>query len=60
MVHLVDHVMGLHVTLKNENNPERSDYLQQQVLIAEKQIDFLVYDLYELSQEEIECVEHGA
>ena len=57
MVALVETMLDLHKRLSAENNPQVKTALQRQIDATDKQIDRLVYELYELTEEEIAIVE---
>jgi len=60
MVALVDRILELNRKKVDENNPETLRLLETQIAATDRQIDRLVYDLYDLTPEEIELVEQGA
>ncbi len=57
MVGLVDHMLDLHKKLAKAKTPHEKDALQRQIDATDRQIDLLVYELYELTEEEIKIVE---
>jgi len=57
MVELVDHMLDLHKRLAKAKTPHEKDALQRQIDATDRQIDLLVYELYELTEEEIKIVE---
>jgi type I restriction-modification system DNA methylase subunit len=57
MVVLVKKMLALSDTQATENNPQTLRLLENQITATDRQIDHLVYELYELSSEEIELVE---
>jgi type I restriction-modification system DNA methylase subunit len=57
MVDLVDHMLDLHKKLPTVKTPHEKDSLQRQIDAKDSQIDRLVYELYELTDEEIRIVE---
>jgi hypothetical protein len=57
MVALVEQMLDLHKRLSAENNPQMKTMLQRQIDATDRQIDRLVYELYELTEEEIAIVE---
>jgi hypothetical protein len=60
MVALVEAMLDLHRRLSAEANPHVKSILQRQIDATDKQIDRLVYELYELTEEEIGIVEGAA
>ena len=59
MVGLVDRILELNRKKVDENNPETLRLIETQIAATDRQIDRLVYDLYDLTPEEIELVEQG-
>jgi len=57
MVSLVDQVLSLHKQLQEARTPQDQTRLQRQIEATDRQIDALVYELYELTEEEIKIVE---
>jgi hypothetical protein len=57
MVELVGRMLDLHKQLAAERNPQVKTVLQRQVEATDGQIDRLVYELYNLTEEEIAIVE---
>ena len=57
MVALVDQMFNLNKKLNNVKLPQEKNLLQRQIEAAGKQIDQLVYKLYDLKDEEIKIVE---
>jgi adenine-specific DNA methylase len=57
MVDLVDHMLDLHKKLQTIKTPHEKDTIQRQIDATDRQIDLLVYELYELTEEEIGIVE---
>jgi hypothetical protein len=57
MVDLVDHMLDLHKKLPLAKNPHEKEMIQRQIDATDRQIDHLVYDLYELTDEEVKIVE---
>jgi hypothetical protein len=53
-------MLDLHRRLSAEANPHVKSILQRQIDATDKQIDRLVYELYELTEEEIAIVEGAA
>ncbi len=59
MVALVERMLDLHKRLQEANTPDAKTRLQRQIAATDKEIDQLVYDLYELTDDEIRIVEGG-
>ena len=59
MVELVDHMLDLHKKLQDAKTPHEKETLQRQIEATDRQIDLLVYELYDLTEEEIKIVEGG-
>ena len=57
MVGLVERMLELNKKKANESNPDILQQLETQIAATDRQIDRLVYDLYELTEEEIALVE---
>jgi len=57
MVNLVDKMLNLNKKLNNAKLPQEKNLLQRQIEATDKQIDQLVYELYDLTDEEIKIVE---
>jgi hypothetical protein len=57
MVQLVERMLDLHQQLAAAQNPQTRTVLQRQIETTDRQIDQLVYALYELTAEEIGIVE---
>ena len=57
MANLVDQMLGLNKKLSEGKTPQAKDMLQRQIEATDKQIDQLVYKLYDLTNEEIKIVE---
>jgi hypothetical protein len=57
MVNLVDQMLNLNKKLNNAKLPQEKNLLQRQIETTDKQIDQLVYKLYDLTDEEITIVE---
>jgi len=57
MVNLVDRMLDLHKKLRTVKTPHEKETLQRQIDATDQQIDRLVYELYELTEEEIKIVE---
>jgi len=57
MVELVEKMLKLHEDLTNSKIPNEKEMIQRQIDATDKQIDQLVYDLYDLTSEEIKIIE---
>ncbi|MEI0526484.1 TaqI-like C-terminal specificity domain-containing protein [Brachyspira murdochii] len=57
MVALVDSIITLNKKLSSEKNPNAVTMISRQINAVDKQIDSLVYKLYNLSNEEIKIIE---
>ena len=57
MVSLVDQMLSLHKQLQEARTPHEQTSLQRQIEATDRQIDTQVYELYGLTEEEIEIVE---
>jgi len=57
MVKLVDKMLGLHKRLNKTKTPHDREVLQRQINATDRQIDKLVYELYDLTEVEIGIVE---
>ena len=57
MVALVERMLALHKQLADAKTPQAKNVLQQQIEVTDRAIDGLVYELYELTDEEIVIVE---
>ncbi len=57
MVNLVNQMLNLNKKLNNAKLPQEKNLLQRQIETTDKQIDKLVYELYDLTDEEIKIVE---
>ena len=60
VVSQVDLIMNLQKQLAVANSPNEKIRLQRQIEVTDREIDRLVYDLYELTEEEIAIVEGKA
>ena len=58
MVFLVEQIMSLHNKLKVINSPNGKKMIQKQIEVTDRQIDQLVYQLYEITDEEILIIEN--
>jgi hypothetical protein len=59
LVLCVEQLLGYNKSLPDIQNPHESEQLRRKIAYTEKRIDKLVYELYGLSEEEIEVVEEG-
>jgi hypothetical protein len=59
MVKFVEQMLDLHKHLPQAKTPNEKEALQRQIDATDKQIDQLVYQLYDLSTEEIRIVEQA-
>jgi type I restriction-modification system DNA methylase subunit len=57
VVKLVEQMLSLHKQLAAAKTPDEKTRLQRQIDATDQQIDHLVYELYELTKEEISIVE---
>ena len=57
MVGFVDTMLDLNRKLAESKNPQTKPILKRQIEATDRQIDKLVYKLYDLTDEEIEIVE---
>ncbi|MCZ9981005.1 hypothetical protein OFR20_05645 [Brachyspira hyodysenteriae] len=57
MVALVDSIIALNKKLAVEKNPNAVTMINRQINAVDKQIDTLVYKLYNLSEDEIKIIE---
>ena len=57
IVTLVDNIIALNKKLSAEKNPNSITMLNRQINAVDKQIDSLVYKLYNLNDEEIKIIE---
>ncbi len=60
MVSLVKQMLDLHKQLATAKLPQKKTILERQIESTDKQINELVYELYNLTEEEIKIVESGA
>jgi hypothetical protein len=60
IVSLVEQMLSLHKQLGTARTPQQKSMIQNQIKIADRQIDQLVYELYGLTEEEIAIVEGRA
>jgi len=59
MVKLVEGMLSLHEQLAAARSPQDKSVLQRQIDATDRQIDRLVYELYNLTDGEIAIVEEG-
>jgi len=59
MVELVERMLILHEKLATAKISQEKTIIQHQIEAMDRQIDLLVYELYGLTEEEIEIVEAG-
>jgi len=59
IVSLVDEMLELHKKISKIKNPDEKTRIQRQIDVTDAQIDNLVYQLYNLTQEEIKVVENS-
>ena len=57
MVTLVERMLALHKQLAKAKTPQAKTVLQRQIEATDRQIDRLVFELYDLTEEEIKIVE---
>ena len=57
IVQLVEQMLALHQQLAEAKTPPQKSMIQKQINVRDRQIDQLVYELYELTAEEIAIVE---
>ena len=57
MVQLVEQMLRLHQQINQENVPSSKKIIQQQIKVIDKQINQLVYELYDLTDEIIALIE---
>ena len=57
MVDLVNQMLDLNKNLAESKTPQEKAMLQRQIEATDRQIDQLVYELYELTPEEIAIIE---
>ena len=59
MVELVDRILDLNQRLTETKGGHNKAVLQRQIDATDRQIDQLVYELYDLTEEEIKIVEES-
>ena len=57
IVSLVEQMLNLHKNLSATRDPRSREQLQRRIDATDKQIDRLVYELYDLTEDEIRVVE---
>jgi len=57
MVKFVDRMLDLHKKLNDAKIPDEKTRIQREITATDSQIDHLVYQLYNLTEEEIKLVE---
>ncbi|MCH8020398.1 hypothetical protein IH785_11100 [candidate division KSB1 bacterium] len=57
MVTLVERMLALHKQLAGAKTPQAKTVLQRQIEATDRQIDRLVFELYDLTEGEIKIVE---
>lgn len=57
VVNHVDQMLASHKSLSAAKTPQQINMLQRQIQVTDKQIDQLIYQLYDLTEEEIKIVE---
>ena len=59
IVSLVDQILDLNKKLSENRDPRSREQLQRRIDATDTQIDRLVYELYDLTEEEIRIVEEN-
>jgi hypothetical protein len=59
MVKLVEQMISLHKQLVAAKTPDDKTRLQRHIEVTDQQIDRLVYELYGLTEKEIQIIEEG-
>jgi type II restriction/modification system DNA methylase subunit YeeA len=59
MISFVEQMLELHKKISKIKNPDEKTRIQRQIDSTDRQIDQLVYKLYDLTPEEIAIVEAG-
>ena len=59
MVSLVESMLSLHKELQKARTPQDQQIIQRQIDSTDRKIDALVYQLYNLTEEEIRIVEES-
>jgi uncharacterized protein with gpF-like domain len=57
MVVLVEQMLSLHKQLADAKTDQETTVLQRQIDTTDREIDQLVYELYELTEEEVKIIE---
>ena len=57
IVVLVDNIIELNKKVNTEKNPNSLNMINRQILACEKQLNVLIYKLYDLSEDEIKIIE---
>ena len=57
IVKMVEHMLSVHQKIAKAKSPQAKTVIQRQIEATDRQIDKLVYKLYDLTDEEIEIVE---
>lgn len=57
MVQLVEQMLALHKQLPEAKTGQEQTLIQRQIDATDRQIDKLVYELYDLTEDEIKIVE---
>lgn len=60
MVGLVEQMLKLHKDIEPTKTPQEKELIQRQIDATDKQIDALVYELYGLTDEEIQIIEESS
>lgn len=59
MIDLVEQILANHKSLALAQTPQDKSRIDRQIEVNDRAIDLLVYELFELSEEEIKIVEFG-
>ena len=59
LINLVDSILDLNKELANQNNQNKEKIIETQIELTNNQINHLVYELYDLSDEDIEIIENS-
>ena len=60
MVELVQRMLGLHEKLQFVKTPVEKTMIERQIAVIDNKINSLVYELYELTDKEIQIVEESS
>lgn len=60
IVELVQKMLGLHEKIQNVKTPEEKTMIERQIAATDNQINSLVYELYKLTDKEIQLVEESS